>query len=269
LDAAAIDGFTAFADALLHRPALGNVVVLWRTDSTNSAARRIADEFAADEAEAPPVWVFAYQQARGRGRQGRSWVSLPARGVYATLLMSALEPAALERLPLVAAIALSEEIEAITGRWCRVKWPNDLMIGHRKIGGILIESMVRAEQAAAAICGFGVNWSHTAAELPIDAATSITLEMADGAVPPLGDTAARLAGALARAFDASAKGVQVGELAARYRARSAHGEGDVLRCSVGNDVVEGRFRGFDERGFLRLDTPQGPRLLSAGEVIER
>lgn len=264
-----MEGFSAFADALVHRSALGNVVVLWRTDSTNSAARRIADEFAADEAQAPPVWVFAYQQARGRGRQGRNWASLPARGVYASLLVPALEPAALERLPLLAAIALSEEIEAITGRPCRVKWPNDLMSGQRKIGGILIESMVRAEQPAVAICGFGVNWSHTAAELPIDAATSITLEMAEAAVPPLGETAARLAGALARALDASANGGQVGELADRYRARSAHGEGDILRCSVGTGVVEGRFRGFDERGFLRLETPQGTRLLSAGEVIER
>lgn len=269
MEAAAIDGFSGFADALLQRSALGNVVVLWRTDSTNSAARRIADEFAADEAQAPPVWVFAYQQASGRGRQGRSWVSPPARGVYASLLVPALEPAALERLPLAAAIALSEEIEAITGRPCRVKWPNDLMIGHRKVGGILIESMVRTEQPAAAICGFGVNWSHTAAELPIDAATSLTLEMPEDTLPPLGDTAARLAEALARALPASADGGELGKLADRYRARSAHGEGDVLRCSVGTEVVEGRFRGFDDRGFLRLDTPQGSRLLSAGEVIER
>lgn len=263
--------FSGFAGTLLREPPPGanNVVVLWSTDSTNSAARRIADEFAADEAKPPLVWLFAYQQTLGRGRQGRSWVSLPGRGVYATLLLPAVAPAELERLPLLSAIALSEAVEAITGRPCRVKWPNDLVIDRRKIGGILLESMARPDQPAVAICGFGVNWSHTAVELPIDAATSIAIEMPGQTPPPLGATAARLAGALAAALAAPAGTESAAALAQRYQARSAHADGDMVRCSVGDGIVEGRFRGFDRRGFLCLDTARGTRLLSAGEVIEQ
>jgi BirA family transcriptional regulator, biotin operon repressor / biotin---[acetyl-CoA-carboxylase] ligase len=251
--------------------ASGECAVVWRTvDSTNAAARRIAAEFASDEAVPPPLWVFAHEQTSGRGRQGRSWVSPAGRGVYATLLLPQVPPADLEMLPAVVALALAEELEAIAGRPCLIKWPNDLVIEARKIGGILIESLLRGGEPATVICGFGINWNHSRGELPREAATSLALEATNSAsLPGLAEVTARLALALTAALSPTVAGAPRTAVAARYRARSLHVDGDMLRCSLGHGVVEGRFRGFDERGFLLLETSTGTRVVAAGEVIER
>jgi BirA family biotin operon repressor/biotin-[acetyl-CoA-carboxylase] ligase len=182
--------------------------------------------------------------------------------VYATLGLGQVERRALESLPLRVAESLCTTANRWLGGRCRLKWPNDLMVGGLKLGGVLIESVVRGGGPPAAIIGFGVNHGQGPGDLRSGHATSLRNEGAPAM--SLASTAAELA------LDLEAALAQPGDgAAARYAALSIHAPGDPIRCRVaGGEIVEGTFAGFDALGFLRLATGGGERLVSAGEVIE-
>jgi len=256
--------FEAFAEEVERRmcPPQENLLVMRRADSTNSLARRVVSEFAAEDVAPPRLWIFAFAQHAGRGRHGRAWVSPPGLGVYATLSLGHVERRTLESLPLLVAESLCTTINRWVDGRCRLKWPNDLMVGGLKLGGVLIESVVRGGGHPAAIIGFGVNHGQGHGDLRSEHATSLRHEGAPAM--SLAATAAELALDLETTLARPADGA-----AARYAALSMHSPGDPIRCRVaGGEIVEGTFAGFDELGFLRLGTGNGERLVSAGEVIE-
>ncbi len=144
-----------------------HVLTLDETSSTNDDARRLAREGAPHLAT-----VVADSQTSGRGRLGRAWVAVPRT----SLLMSwvARPELAVDRwplLPLLAGVAAVGAVRARTSVEAVLKWPNDLLVGDRKLGGILVE----AEPPSFAIVGVGINVSQTSFPdgLP---ATSIALE---------------------------------------------------------------------------------------------
>lgn len=146
------------------------LVNLPRIDSTNAEVLRRAAEGAPHG-----TVVLAAEQTAGRGRRGRSWIPAPGN-LYMTVLVRPPAGRAAAQLSFVAAVALGEAMDRETD--FRFKWPNDLLVGGRKIAGILIE----ADGEAAAV-GIGVNAvrtpdgvSDTAADLGgrIDAATLCT-----------------------------------------------------------------------------------------------
>jgi len=257
-----VDHRTLVEEMARHRRALPeNVVVFERVDSTNLAARRIAEEYTRDDATPPRALLVALAQEQGRGRHGRIWKSPVGLGVYATLVLPRASGEERVTLPLLVAAALCRALQGYLGGRCRLKWPNDLVVDGAKLGGILIESQVRGGEDGPLIVGFGVNHGHRPHELP-PGATSLRVEGA--ALPPLGALAweltAAVLGELERAGD-SAYAV------AQYAPLSAHRVGDRLRCQMGGERLEGVFAGFDPRGFLRLRAQDGERLVSAGEVI--
>jgi BirA family biotin operon repressor/biotin-[acetyl-CoA-carboxylase] ligase len=245
-----------------RRRAAENVVVLRTADSTNLMARRVATAFAAARAPAPRAWFLAYAQTSGRGRLGRDWSSPAGKGVYATLLLPEVAAGSLSGLPLAAGLAMCATLEPFLGRRCQLKWPNDVLVDGRKIGGVLIEAWQRGDAAPAALLGLGVNHSHSAPELPGGGATS--LQLAGAELPSLAALTWRLVAAVEEELESDERDAS---RVARYGARSVHAPGERLRCRVGEDLVEGNFAGFDSRGFLRLRTAAGERLLSGGEVI--
>lgn len=114
------------------------------------------------EGEALPLWVTARRQTAGRGRAGRTWIS-DEGNLHASLAALSFAPlAAAGQLALVAGVALVEALCAISplARTCglRLKWPNDILIGAAKTGGILVESTTaRGEPGFVAVIGFGLN----------------------------------------------------------------------------------------------------------------
>jgi len=146
-----------------------------RVDSTNSLARRILDRLWSPGSRPPELSIQALEQTEGRGRLGRRWESAPGRGVYVSMLCA---PGAdsLPLLPLAVGVGI---VEALAGFGCqaRLKWPNDVQVDGRKLGGILIESVRGRDGGVAAILGFGVNHGHTREELPIVRSTSLRLEI--------------------------------------------------------------------------------------------
>jgi BirA family biotin operon repressor/biotin-[acetyl-CoA-carboxylase] ligase len=131
------------------------------TASTNDDALVLARNGAAHGS-----LVLAERQSRGRGRLGREWLSPPGVGLYCSLLLRPrLDPADLPKLPLAAGLAASRAVEAITALRPLLKWPNDLWLDEKKIGGILAEA--HFEQAGAVVVlGIGLNVNTTLESFP-------------------------------------------------------------------------------------------------------
>ena len=135
---------TLFGKHILH---------FFKTDSTNRVAMELGY---ADEPEG--AVVMAEEQTAGRGRAGRAWHSERGTGLYFTLLLRPkLSPVQAPILTMLAGIAAHSAITAQTGVSPDLKWPNDLLISGKKIGGILTEMHAEPSQIRFVIIGCGIN----------------------------------------------------------------------------------------------------------------
>jgi BirA family transcriptional regulator, biotin operon repressor / biotin---[acetyl-CoA-carboxylase] ligase len=101
---------------------------------------------------------FADEQRAGRGRGDHSWQSAAGQGLYVSVLLRLPLPAArLPLLPLAAGLAAADAIRSASGLTADLRWPNDLLIGDRKTGGILVESKTEGARVAFAVVGIGIN----------------------------------------------------------------------------------------------------------------
>ncbi len=151
----------AFAAAEGRLWPLGQRIIFFNTiGSTNDVAMAIAP----DTCEG--TVVIADQQTAGRGRYGRTWFSPPGTGLYVSVVITPFAVAAgAERarglLTLAAGVALAEGIETAAGIQADIKWPNDLLIGVRKLAGILAETVANGAgvsgEAAPVVLGYGIN----------------------------------------------------------------------------------------------------------------
>lgn len=144
-------------------------------ESTNTEANRLAREGAPEG-----TVIVANAQTRGRGRLGRSWVSPPGNGLYLSIILRpGCPPDWFPRLTLTAGVAVASAIQE-TGMRPQLKWPNDILIAGRKVGGILIETVFDNRQIGSAILGIGINVNTEQDEFPISVrnlATSLRLSL--------------------------------------------------------------------------------------------
>jgi BirA family biotin operon repressor/biotin-[acetyl-CoA-carboxylase] ligase len=210
--------------------------------STNVRARELA------AAGAPHgTLVTATEQTAGRGRQGRTWRAPAGRALVCSLVIR--RPSRL--LPLAAGAAVAQAVEAAGAERALVKWPNDVLIGGRKVAGILVEGRPQEDWA---VLGIGLNVALRPEDFPRELRDSaVSLELEPAAIEP---TLARLLQALEDWIDAPAASVLDG-----VRSRDALLDRDV-RWSSGR----GRAAGIDDDGRLLVQTGGGPRALEAGEV---
>lgn len=153
-----------------------------RVDSTNDVARSLADEGAPHG-----TLVLSEAQAAGRGRAGRAWASPPGLGLWLSLVLRPAPGAgAPELLPLRVGLGAALGIETAAGEGAaRLKWPNDVLLGERKVAGVLCEATWSVGRAPSFVAGIGVNVLHRPADFP----------------PELRDTATSIAAATGRAPD--------------------------------------------------------------------
>jgi BirA family biotin operon repressor/biotin-[acetyl-CoA-carboxylase] ligase len=143
------------------------------TDSTNTDASTAA------RASAPHGSVyFADEQLAGRGRGDHAWHSASREGLYVSVLLRPAIPAVrLALLPLAAGLAAANAIQTTAGLSVDIRWPNDLLIGPRKVGGILVESKIDANSVAHAVVGIGINAHQRSFDVGLSTpATSLDLE---------------------------------------------------------------------------------------------
>ncbi len=163
------------ADAGAARLCRGGIIHHEETESTNTDARALAEQGAADG-----TLVVAECQTAGRGRMGRPWVSPAGDGIYASLILRPDMP--LHRVPLLTlltAVAAAEAIRRVTGLSACIKWPNDLLIGNRKVAGVLTEAASEIDAVEFVIVGLGMNVNtpkHKLPPRPLYPATSIRAE---------------------------------------------------------------------------------------------
>lgn len=241
-----------------------NFVLVSDVSSTNALARQIARATLEESAALESCLLVAYRQSAGRGRLGRSWESPPGAGVYATWLLPIADRTLLERLPLIVAVGLARALDRyLPAPGCRLKWPNDLMFGDGKLGGILIETVRVDNEPRAAVIGFGINYGSPEEEWPPGAVSLLEAVPAGGPAPTLAELLWELVDGLVGELERSPDAATAVD---EYARRSLHREGDPIRHRQGHEVVEGVFRGFSGRGFLRLEVEGEIVELSAGEV---
>lgn len=240
-----------------------NWIVLRRTRSTNDVAARIIHEFVRDDEMPPDSLIVAWEQSAGKGRRGHRWLSPPGAGVYATLLLSLPLSTEPSTLPLLTGTALCEVLAPSIRSPLKLKWPNDLMIEGKKLGGILIEA-----RSQMAIIGFGINHSWCEGEmagLTTDGGAIATALDREGSPPELPELAVALVRAVWQRVTTEHSAVQVID---SYLSWSLHEPGEAMRCRVGEETLLGDFIGFDEVGRLRMMIGGVERSISSGEVIE-
>ena len=122
-----------------------------------SSTQDIAAELARGGA-AEGTLVIAEMQKGGRGRKGRSWVSLPEGGIYLSLILRPnLMPSQIVPIPLIAGVALTRAIKETVPLQPMIKWPNDIIIGKKKVGGILTEMSSEIDGVNYVVLGIGLN----------------------------------------------------------------------------------------------------------------
>ncbi|HKS37604.1 MAG TPA: biotin--[acetyl-CoA-carboxylase] ligase, partial [Verrucomicrobiae bacterium] len=168
------------ADDLLSRLGKTRIVgrdirVFQETTSTNDVIEKLARDGVKEG-----VAAFAESQSRGRGRLGRKWISPARQGLwFSVLLRPRLSPQAVTQLTIASATALARAIHSAAGLATEIKWPNDILVGGRKIAGILTEMKAEPDAVKYVTLGIGVNVNLTPNEFPSDlrrTATSLKVE---------------------------------------------------------------------------------------------
>jgi BirA family biotin operon repressor/biotin-[acetyl-CoA-carboxylase] ligase len=239
-------------------------VVLQEIDSTNAEARRRAEA-----GETGPIWIAARRQTAGRGRRGRAWET-GAGNLAATLLITtAKPPAEAAQIAFVAALAVSDLACAhVASDLVTLKWPNDVLIGGRKVAGVLVESgSAPATGRLWLAVGVGVNLATPpdAAERP---ATSLATHLqTPDARPPSPEAAlAELAASIDRWIDLWER-LGFDPISDAWTAR-AHGLGRACTARLERETIEGVAEGLDGDGALRLRLTNGAiRRITAGDVF--
>lgn len=229
-------------------------------DSTNEEARRMAVA-----GHAGPTWITAARQNAGRGRRARPWES-PVGNLYATLLIDPKKPVAeCAQLSFVAAIAAADAIAPhARGAEVRVKWPNDVLVGGRKIAGLLLESASAGAGAPHWLAiGIGINLAAhpEGTEFPATSLGGLGV-----AVPEPRALLTELAVQFAKWYEVWAlRGFH--PIQDAWLARAA-GLGSRIRARLTHEEIWGVFEGIDDTGALQLRVEQGKvRTIAAGEVF--
>ena len=240
-----------------------NVHHYYKTGSTNTVAMEAASS------GAPEGSVFlAEQQTAGRGRGANQWHSARSAGIYCSVVLRpALPPADALLLSLAAGLAVHAAVQDVDARVIPdLKWPNDLLIGEKKFGGILTEMNAEVTRVRHIVIGIGINVNQVS--FPADLqATATSLRLATGSEW----SRVELCAALLKSLDREYRNLLEqphGSVLQRFSERSSSVRGAQVHVAE-NGGFEGVTEGLDDRGFLRIRTAQGVRTVLSGTVARQ
>ncbi len=236
------------------------------TDSTNRIALSLAETGAAEG-----TVVVAEEQTAGRGRLGRSWFSPPRVNLYASVILRpSLPMAEAAQVVLVGAVAAARAIASMCDgppeAQPRIKWPNDILLGGRKVSGTLVETASQGELLRHLVLGIGINANLAEKDLPEDIrGIATSLAIACGHPVSRVELARRLFGEIEASY-LRFRQEGFGPLAAEYETLSEMW-GKPVRVTLTQGSVEGIAEGLEPDGALRLRLLSGSaeRIL-AGDV---
>ena len=221
------------------------------TGSTNADAVAAAR----DGAQHGSVY-FADEQLAGRGRGDHGWISVAGEGLYVSVLLRPQSPVwHLSLLPLAAGLAAAEAIRAVSGLKVDLRWPNDLLIGPRKTGGILVEANLESKSLPHAVVGIGIN-VHQRVFPPGLATPATSLDLETGRTISRQSLLVILLKSLEREASALADPVAAKEIPVRVEQASSWIRGRSVQVH-GPQSCMGVTAGLDENGFLRVASANG------------
>ena len=245
----------------------GNTLA-WRVetiDETSSTNELVSAR--AHEGEPGGLVIRAISQTRGKGRRGRSWFSPSGSGLYfSALIRPGGETGIASLLTLLLGVAAAEGLAEATNLRVGLKWPNDLRVNGKKIGGILCEYLEPPNQPPAVVAGIGVNLTTREADFPPElreSASSVILS--GGEVPEAEHLLHLLLGRIAFWYK---EYVTSGFGAVRDRWLGlCDNLGETISVRVADENLIGKNNGIDEAGRLLLEKPGGStELITSGEV---
>ncbi|MCP1498253.1 BirA family biotin operon repressor/biotin-[acetyl-CoA-carboxylase] ligase [Pseudomonas migulae] len=237
------------------------ILIFDSIDSTNAEALR-----AIDRGQAAPFLVLAERQTSGRGRRGRKWVSPFAENIYYSLVLridGGMRQ--LEGLSLVVGLAVMQGLRALGVSDAGLKWPNDVLVGQKKIAGILLELVGDPADVCHVVLGVGINVNMQMADEVDQQWTSMRLESG-------------------RAFDRNHLVARLSEKLQVYLERHQLGgfpaiqaeweqnhlwQGRVVSLIAGVNQIDGEVLGIDSQGALRLKVGGVEKVFSGGELSLR
>jgi BirA family biotin operon repressor/biotin-[acetyl-CoA-carboxylase] ligase len=261
IDLSSHDDFSTPVMSIFQEPGGEGSGLLWKVirygqvPSTQDVARE-----ATLKSRALGTVIVAESQTSGRGRRGRSWSS-PTGGLYLTAVLRPSRHPGL--VPLVAGIAVAEAIRRLTGLSTELKWPNDVLIGGRKVAGVIAETVWRGDEAVHTLLGIGVNVNNA---LPGDLPRATTLLEELGSGVDAEHVLRELLGEIEVWSERLDEGPDVILEAWRALSGILGGEVDII------DPTGGRIRGVavdvDQDGALLVDDGGEIRRVHSGALVD-
>ncbi len=250
---------TIFAEHIRH---------FYKIGSTNAEAMQAAAE------GTPEGSVFlAEEQTAGRGRGGNAWHSQRSTGIYCSVVLRpALPPAEILVLSLAMGLAVQSAIEGIDSRLSSsldLKWPNDVLVGGKKVCGILTEMNAEPTRVRHLVVGIGINVNQTSFPAELEPLAT-SLRLAAGSEWSRVELTAALLKSLHREYAELIARPGVREsILKRFAQHSSWVQGKQVRVEENGTPLEGITAGLDERGFLRVRTAGGIQTVLSGTVRVR
>ncbi len=239
---------------------ISEIYVYDEIDSTNAEALRLLKEAASDS-----LLITAQSQTAGRGRLGRKWHSPKGAGLYLSLVKKfSRKLEGLQALSLVTALSVHEALGQLGAEDLQLKWPNDLLLGKAKLGGILLESRLQKEDVAI-VFGIGINLSISEeAKQEIDREVTDLCAVFDDAP----DSVSIIAGIVSSLLKNIALFEHDGfeQFQSRWNSVDRYLEQDVVIQSAEQKFI-GHCLGVDEKGALTLRTASGVAKITGGEIF--
>lgn len=228
-------------------------------DSTNACAKTLAEAGTEEGAV-----VLAEFQTQGKGRLGRQWEAEANENLlFSVILRPSLPRSLAGLLTFFASVAVARALDEAGVRSPECKWPNDVLLGGRKVCGILLENSLRNEMTEYSVVGVGLNVNQERFQDSLrDRATS--LRIAWGRSVDRTDLLARLLLSLERAYEDVRRGT-FETILADWTSRCTM-FGREVTVAQNDDLVTGKAVGLKEDGGLVLQTPSGPRTIYAGDI---
>jgi BirA family transcriptional regulator, biotin operon repressor / biotin---[acetyl-CoA-carboxylase] ligase len=239
---------------------LPRVLLRRQVGSTNDLARSLAI------AGAPVgTLVLAEEQVSGRGRAGRGWHSPPGAGLWCSFVAAPSPPEAVGRLPLLVGLRIADALDG----WAtvRIKWPNDLVVEGRKLGGILCEAAWRAGAVERLVIGIGLNLLQREEDFPVEIrGTASSLRLVGRREVDRYTVASAIFEHLRpMLFGPDGVTLDPREFAIRDALRGVPVQ--VRDPATGRTIGRGRAGGIDSHGALRLEGSEGTVLVRSGTVV--
>lgn len=246
---------TIFAEHVHH---------FYKVGSTNTAAMSAAAE------GAPEGSVYlAEEQTAGRGRGAHTWQSPRSTGIYGSIMVRpALPPSEVLVLSLAAGLAVRAAIEQVDSRVSPdLKWPNDVLVGGKKVCGILTEMNAEATRVRYIVVGVGINVNQASFPKELSATS---LRLTTGSEWSRVELVAALLKSLDREYRALLNDPDAHEsILRRFAENSSWVKGKAVRVEENGALLEGTTEGLDQRGFLQVRNAQGLQTVLSGTVRER